>query len=482
VITPVYAGTDVGQLRELSDSLAAQSTPVHEWLLAADGPVPDEVRAYLTGRTADDARVRFLDHDAKRGILTTMRACLRAATADVVTPVDADDLLVPVALSRIVDRFDAAARPRIVFSDEDIVDEGGPRDPYLRPDWDPVLHTASSYIWHLIAYDRRTAIDLDLYGDPGTEWCHDWDTVDRFAAAGHSPAHVAEVLYHWRRHESSSTNTAVPTTAQRSSVHHLLDRIARRTGNNHRYHVGPFPIDRGAPELHIRRLPIDGPDVTVLVGTVNGSSPPSLLRSLHRTLNFPVREIRDCILDTVGALARQLADVGTSTVVIVDAAVDIRRPDWLWEAVKHLELHGDTGIVCGRIVDDRGRLVDGAAVVGPGGTLGSPLRGLAPADPGPFALALKPQTVDGVQPQLMVARTDALRDVLATVPAIDSLRDAGASLGAACAQQGRRVVYTPLLEAASVTAVGAPVPDASTAFPPGRRGMAGFGARGVCFR
>ena len=470
VITPVYDGTDAGFFDELVASLASQPVAYAQWIIAADGPVTPALQARLDDLVAADPRVQVL-HGPRRGILATMRSCLEAATADYVTPIDADDLLTPDAFAVLTSVMESAGHPALVYSDEDIVDSSGPRDPFRRPDWDPVLHEAGSYIWHLIAFRRDVALDVGVYTDAGANWCHDWDTVDLITAAGHRPVHVPEVLYHWRHHERSSTNTADPNAGSQQSVRHVMERMIARGPHPERYEVEAFPIDRGAREWYLTRRPIDPPPAGLVVVTEGREPADSFVRSVARTCTVGFEDVRVVPVSTGGwaqAAAVGLQGLDTELVVVASDAVDLVRNGWFWEAVKQFERHADVAVVSGRIVDPAGRIVAGGEVPDPaGGGLLAPLNDRPLADPGPYAFALKPHKVWAVTTRFFVA------DRLAVLAALEAGATDGASLAARLAEAGRRVVYTPLLEAR----IGIPDPPADAVTDPGSvLGLAGFEA------
>src|SRR5204863_9179756 len=139
-----------------------------------------------------------------------MRKCLEVAEGEYVIPFDADDVLVRDALETLSEEIANSAGPSFLYSDEDMLVDDLPTAPYLRPDWDPVLNLCTSYAFHLCAFRRHDALELGVYTDSAVEWCHDWDTITRFADSGHGPVHVSEILYHWRTHRASSTNRPRP--------------------------------------------------------------------------------------------------------------------------------------------------------------------------------------------------------------------------------------------------------------------------------
>ena len=123
-------------------------------------------------------------------------------------PVDADDLVEEDALE-VLEAVLAGTPADFAYSDEDILSDDGALARYSRPDFDPVLNLETSYIWHLCAFRRERALELGVYSNRGAEFCHDWDTVIRFAADRASIIHIPHVLYRWRTHAVSQSHSGV---------------------------------------------------------------------------------------------------------------------------------------------------------------------------------------------------------------------------------------------------------------------------------
>jgi hypothetical protein len=120
--------------------------------------------------------------------------------------------------------------------------------------------------------------------------------------------------------------------------------------------------------------------------------------------------------------------------------------NWLWEALKWFELQPDTVIVGGRLVDDDDVVVD--AGLGRRGRHVLPVyRGLRRHDPGAFALALKAQTNHAPAEGFFVGDAAFLRSAVESVLRHGSGAPFAATLGALARTAGRRIVYSPLLEA-----------------------------------
>ena len=425
--------------------MLAQTHQRFEWIVFRNGPVSEGVQGLLDG-LAREPRVRMIEGEICRSILHGCRTCLEAATCEWFVPIDADDVLEADALAVMASTI--ASRPAdFVFSDEDHLVDGQLRSRYVRPGFDPVLNIESSYIWHLSAFRRDRALALGAYTDSGAELCHDWDTSTRFAQAGAVMVHVPHVLYHWRSHAASSSHRPTQNPGTIVSTRAVLERIVAGQSSPSRYEIAEYPIDRGAVEWWIRRCTIGDPSFgVVLLGADERScAAAAACDSLARArtvvaLPGPVETLDDW---------RRLGEALLSDVEYAVVLGDRWRPegeDWLWEAIKWFELQPDTAIVGGRLIDDDGVVVD--AGLGRRGRLVTPVyRGLRRNDPGTFALALKAQTIQAPAEGFFVGHRAFLRSAVESV-----LRDGfsgsfAATLGVLAHTAGRRVVYSPLLEA-----------------------------------
>ena len=201
----------------------------------------------------------------------------------------------------------------------------------------------------------------------------------------------------------------------------MFERMAADTGHPDRYEVAEFPLWRGATEFHLRRLHHDAPGVALVS---LGPMTTVMRQSVVQDAGFPFASMhegpqpdgdREALVDTLEA-------VDTDLVWLVDGSTLVGGCDPIWDAVKWFELLPDVIAVCGRSVDDRGVLSGGADLFDPVGTpsIVSPLAGHTPNDPGPYALALKPHSIDVIDLGSVVARRDALITLLASSDDTDS--------------------------------------------------------------
>ena len=215
-------------------------------------------------RIVADPRVQRFACTENVGIQGAMRQCLARAARRFVVPLDADDVLEPDALEVLAAAIDRE-QADFVFSDEDHLTDERVHTPYSRPGFDPVLNLESSYIWHLCAFSRERALELGVYSNQGAEYCHDWDTIVRFNEAGLPIAHVPHVLYHWRTHAESQSNTDTQNPGSLASMRAVVEAVIARRGAAGRYEIAEFPLFRGAVEWWIRRRPIGDPSFAIVV-------------------------------------------------------------------------------------------------------------------------------------------------------------------------------------------------------------------------
>lgn len=376
VLTPVYSGSNLVLLEQLAEAIASQTEPVHQWILIVNGPMPDTALQAIRAKATGDWNAHLIVRTDVTGIVPALRLGLESASSDYVVPVDADDLITPDAVQILVHELDRLNRPDFLYSDEDVLIDGIPTAPYLRAAYDPLLSLDNSTIWHVCAMKRDAALAAGVYSDAAANWCQDWDSVSRITGNGGRIEHVPEVLYHWRHHAGSTTNNAEGDVRSLESVRHILERHIAHGEKPENYHVVDWPVNRGARELYIGRR--------------HGELPPFIW-------------IGDALNDDAPSAAEDAILVYATDGVSIDSA------EAFVEAARLFELHPRLGVVGGNVVNHDGVIVDGCYVVTPGGALESPWIGRLMADAGPFALALKTQSVALPGGALAFFRVTALR-------------------------------------------------------------------------
>ncbi|MFM0559300.1 rhamnosyltransferase WsaF family glycosyltransferase [Paraburkholderia sediminicola] len=437
VLTTVYERTDTQLFCLTAEAMRSQRHRASEWLVLAHGPIPRELDDVLIA-CETEGLLRILRHDVNLGIHGGLRYCLELATGDFALSLDADDLLTPDALAVLAVAAKDNPKTDIFYSDEDLLIEGAYRHPFYRPDYDPVLIAAQSYVWHAILFRRQVGLSLGAFTSGEAEYAQDWDILVRFAKDGHLPRHVPEVLYHWRQHARSLSNSGSTFSGSSMSVQAVLREIARQHPAD-LYEVAPYPFDLGIPDFYLKRLRKEPPTIVkVSMGLdasglvdfpFNGRVTVSALRG---------RQGISVLLDVLEQSDSEFAMlVGPATLAIENQSV--------WDAIKHFELVPEVVAVGGPLVNSSGRIVRGAVVLSDNATLVDSTAGRAMTDPCAGSLGLKPHCVNGLSPDLLIARRDFLLAALKAAPDGLTMRSLGAWLGAYAVRVDRLLAYEPLL-------------------------------------
>ena len=420
ILTPVWNGSPLGYLRQLAQSIEDQNrSGASQWVVLNNGCSDNKLLRYL-----EELRLRpwvkVVRVEANLGITKGLRRCLEEADGRYVLPVDADDLLYPDALQIAATVVVEAGFPALLYTDEDKVIGSRRYQPYLKPDWDPVLLLNSAYIAHLGIIEREKSLALGAYSDEGTEGSPDWDLFVRFLMAGYAAVHIPEVVYSWRVHASSTADDAATKPYIAASQRKVLERYLDAQPAGHLFEMESSPLLGGA-HWHFRRKQIQ--PRPFLIAAVN--------------------EPGEC-----AEQARSLAEQD-GFVCFLGSDLVVDTPDWQWEVSGVVDLHPDTAMVGGRVRDRRGYILEAGLAFEAGGVCANSNRGRAGSDPGYFGQIWKQRSVDAVSTQFAAIRARFLVELLEQLPTEASLTFLGSWAGLYAKQARQRVVYSPFLSGVS---------------------------------
>jgi hypothetical protein len=447
-LTTTVWNTDPSFLSALADSVFGQDCEASfEWIVLDNGSVRPDTIEYLAHLGQHDS-VRLMRVEQNIGIVGGQRHCLERAKNDYVVPIDSDDILTTDAFRRLAEALDAPVQPAYVFSDEDILENTRPVSHIRRTEFDPVLNSCDSYIWHLCAFRRSRALELNAYTDASAEYCHDWDTITRFADAGERIRHIPYVLYHWRSHVHSSSNSGGPHSGSMTSTKWLMQRTIAGQSDPGLYEIALFPISRGVDQYAIMRKPTAPLKLCLLyVGEDDGAG------TAAAKLGAPVQETYVVHLksDPPSNLRRDILDrlsgSKSDAVVLMTEGHAPRDESGIWDAMLVLELHADVAAVAGRITGKYGEILSACTSPAAELTATPSWVGLKRIDPGAHALALKRQTASAMPSDYFICRTGILRaavagDIANLEPSLLAER-----IGKVAQARGMRIAYSPLVEA-----------------------------------
>jgi GT2 family glycosyltransferase len=289
VAMPVF-NPPVDMLRDAIESVRSQIYPSWELCIADDCSTDPEVRALLAECEESDPRIKVIRRTENGHISAASNSALGLVTTSWVACLDHDDVLAPHALAMVALAIAEHPDAGLVYSDEDKLDQSGiRRDPYFKPDFDPLLLLGQNFVSHLSVF-RKDLVDRAGGYREGYEGSQDWDLTLRVTELldPHQVIHIPHVLYHWRVHATSTASlvTAKPyavKAGQRAVADHLerTDRDAARVER-----IGQIGFNRVS-----WRLRVPPPRVSVVVETTDGPHLPRCLNSLLAFTMYPDFEV-----------------------------------------------------------------------------------------------------------------------------------------------------------------------------------------------
>lgn len=206
IVIPVYQ-TPEKYLREMLDSIRAQTYGNWEVCIADGSPAGKSVERVLKKYAEEDKRFRYKVLGENLGISGNTNAGLSMAEGDFIVLADHDDMMTENALYECAKAVNEHPDSDVIYSDEDKLDmDGGALfDPHFKPDFNPDLLTSVNYICHLFLVKREL---VDRVGGFRQEFdgAQDYDFIFRCTEQAKEIYHVPKVLYHWRCHQDSTAS------------------------------------------------------------------------------------------------------------------------------------------------------------------------------------------------------------------------------------------------------------------------------------
>lgn len=268
ILTPLW-NTKPSWLAEAAVSLFDQTETRWEWLLVDDCSTNPRFEGVLQALVESSPRIKFARMERNGGISAATNQALAAARGEFVACLDHDDLLHPEALAVCLDRLEEGGFDA-VYTDSDKSDEQGIlSEPFYKPDWSPEYFRAVMYVGHLLVVRREQALEVGGF-DGRFDGVQDFEFFLRYSERNPKIAHVARVLYHWRRVEGSTAGSESAkkniNALQQGAVAAQLERlgIAARTmkgARPHRVTVAPVSPRKTTPRISIVIPTKDSPEV-----------------------------------------------------------------------------------------------------------------------------------------------------------------------------------------------------------------------------
>ena len=204
IVVPLYK-TDHTFLKEMIDSVKAQTYSNWELCLSDGSGIPSPLEQELARYTAEDSRIKVVSNETALQISENTNKALEIATGDWIAFMDHDDLLTPDALYECVKLINKTPDTDMIYTDEDKISMDGLDffQPHFKSDFNIDMLRGTNYFCHF------TTVRKDLYEKAGMlngafDGAQDYDFVLRCVEHAQHVMHIPKVLYHWRAHKDST--------------------------------------------------------------------------------------------------------------------------------------------------------------------------------------------------------------------------------------------------------------------------------------
>jgi GT2 family glycosyltransferase len=379
----------------------------------------------------------------------------------------------PDALALIADGIVGNPLARIIYTDEDKIDEHGVRsEPYLKGGWNRELFYSQNYINHLTAI-RRDLVDVAGPLRSDFDGSQDYDLLLRCLEHVDDKAilHLPFVCYHWR------------FATQRVNFSHnqgskALDAAIRALNEHFQRTRHPAVAGRAGPDLNytrIRRQPKSKPLVSLIIPTRDRKSVlETAIRSIHERTTYPNYEIiiadndssEPATLEYLAGLKRAgvarivpapgpfnfsrinniaAAEARGEILGFVNNDVEVRNGDWLDELTGYFATP-DIGATGAKLYYPDGRIQHAGVVTGIGGVAGHLFKYFQGDAHGPFCQLRLPRETTCVTAACLLVRRELFRKVGGFDEKNLAVAFNDIDLCLKLRRLGARIVWTPFAE------------------------------------
>ncbi|MEZ8147322.1 glycosyltransferase family 2 protein [Enterovibrio norvegicus] len=426
IVVPVFK-PDLALLREMVQSVQAQTYPHWELILVDDGSASESLTELLNQLKSN--KIQVVVRHQNGHISAASNSGLQHATGDFVVLLDQDDLLHPDALKCVAYHLEQHPEALVLYSDEDKVDANGNRHiPHFKPAFNHDLLYSHNYISHLGVYQRAL---VEQVGGcrVGFEGSQDYDLLLRCLehCKPEDVVHIPYVLYHWR---------AVPgsTAFAESEKGYTQDAGLRALQD----HLGPKGVQVELGKLantYRARWPIpeNAPLVSVIIPTRNSKDLVEMcVNSLYENNDYSQFEVllvdnqSDCpeSLAYFAALEAQgkvrvlrydapfnysainnfaAKQANGEVLLLLNNDVEAINGDWLREMVSHA-IRSDIGCVGAKLYYPNGTLQHAGVITGLGGVAGHSHKHFPGDHPGYFKRLQITQNLSAVTAACLAVR------------------------------------------------------------------------------
>ncbi len=262
---------------ETWNCVMAQTFPWFEWIVVDDGSTRQEDIRLLQDYAGRDARVRVITQP-NAGLSAARNRAIREARADIVVPLDADDLIEPTFLEYMY--LILSLHPQAGWCYTDSVGFQGQQYLYHK-DFNAEQELEENMLTATAGIRKSMWQDVEGYLEMPFSFNEDWHFWLKCLQKGWMPAHVPEYLFWYRRGEAGMLAGIQQDQGMQQRNQQLLDAV--RQG-----------IDPEMRETPLFQLPLEKPHPALPPVTATGTAKPQQLKT-----NLPCPALRAA--DTLAA-------------------------------------------------------------------------------------------------------------------------------------------------------------------------------------
>lgn len=199
IITPTF-NTNITYLVAMLESVLAQTYSNWELCIADDASTDVEVKKILASYAQKHPNIHVTYREKNGHICEASNSAIALASGEYLLFLDHDDTLSANALYEMVKKLNEQPNLKLIYSDEDKIDEVDVRfNPHFKPDWNLELFFSQNYICHLVMISHSIVKQIGGFKS-GFEGSQDYELLLRAMVhlEGSEIGHVQKVLYHWR--------------------------------------------------------------------------------------------------------------------------------------------------------------------------------------------------------------------------------------------------------------------------------------------
>jgi glycosyltransferase involved in cell wall biosynthesis len=245
VVMPVY-NIEEKWLRLCIESVLRQLYQNWEFCIADDCSTKPHIKEILNEYAKKDSRIKVIFREKNGHISAASNSALEIAEGDFIVLLDHDDELSEHALYFVVNELNRFPETKMIYSDEDMIDEKGKRyAPKFKPDWSRDLFYSLNLITHLSAYETSLLKKIGGFRI-GMEGSQDYDLALRVVEEieENQIRHIPRILYHWRAVKGSVALDLEEKPYAHECARDAIRQHFQRTGIKAKVEEGYKPLHR----------------------------------------------------------------------------------------------------------------------------------------------------------------------------------------------------------------------------------------------